>query len=215
MSTQRVAGIVGLLAALSAVAIAAVVLAQPAGLPSRPVASVPELHSEPIGLPGADLVLAPDGLGPVSFGEDETTVRARLVELLGEPVEDSLQPCDSEQDQVPWVRWGNLTVAFADGRFTGYVIGIYYAADSPELPLETPEGVGLRASSAELVDVYGDRLEWNSLEESGFEDPVDGFGIDGWDVDDPQPIGFGGFVEGGIEDGRVITFNGGQPCGPR
>jgi hypothetical protein len=206
--------IVATVVALSAVIAATIVLSRPGGLPSQPASSVPALLSEPAGVPGAGLVLAPDGLGPVTFGDDAETVVSHLTELLGAPVEDGPQPCESEAEQVRWVRWGNLSAAFADGRFSGYVIGIYYRADSPELRVETAEGIALGATTDELVAAYGDRLSWNSLEESGFEDPVDGFGIDGWDVDDPLPIGIGGFVEGGIEDGRVITFNGGQPCGP-
>jgi hypothetical protein len=205
-------------AVLLGAAIAAVIsvaLAQPAGLSSRPVASVPALLSEPAGVPGADLVLAPDGLGPVTFGEVEETAVARLTELLGAPVEDGPQPCDSEDDVVRWVRWGNLTAAFPNGQFGGYISGIYFRQDSPELPIETAEGVGLRATVEQLTATYGDRLAWHAQEESGFEDPVEAFGIDGFNVDDPTPTGLGGYVEGGREHGQVITFFAGQPCGPQ
>jgi hypothetical protein len=195
-------------------AVIALALAQPAGLPSRSVASVPALLSEPAGVPGANLVLAPDGLGPVTFGEAEEAVVAQLTELLGGPVEDGPQPCESAEDVVRWVRWGNLSAAFPDGQFGGYIIGIYFRQDSPELPIETAEGVGLRATADQLVAAYGDRLAWNAQEESGFAEPAEGFGIDGFSVDDPSPTGLGGFVEGGREEGQVITFFAGQPCGP-
>jgi hypothetical protein len=200
--------------AVVALAVAALALGRPSGLSSQPAASVPALLSEPAGVPGAGLVLAPDGLGPVSFGEDAETVIGRLTELLGAPVADGPQPCESETDQVRWVRWGNLGTAYPDGRFGGYIIGIYYPPDSPELRVETAEGVALRATATELEAAYGDRLSWTSQEESGFGQPVDGFGIDGFTLDDPAPTGLGGFLEGGIDEGQVITFNAGQPCGP-
>jgi hypothetical protein len=211
---MRRAGVAAGLVAMGALAVAALVLSRPGGLPSQPAASVPALLSEPAGVPGAGLVLAPDGLGPVSFGDDAEMVIARLTELLGAPVADGPEPCESESDQIRWVRWGNLGTAYPDGRFGGYIIGIYYPPDSPELRVETDEGVALRASAGELEAAYGARLSWTSQEESGFGTPVDAFGIDGFNLDDPTPTGLGGFLEGGIDEGQVITFNAGQPCGP-
>jgi hypothetical protein len=208
----RRAGIAAAILALGTLGIAAIVLSRP-GLPSQPVASVPAMLSEPAGIPGAKLELAPGGLGQVRFGLEPEPVISLLSQLLGEPVDDRLLPCDSDDDLVRFVRWGNLSAAFADGRFSGYIIGIYYPGDSPELPLATAEGVALRATARELAEAYGDRLEWTGQEESGFGEPVDAFGIDGYDVDNRTPTGLGGYVEGGIDDGQVITFNAGQPCG--
>ena len=190
-------------------------LTQPVELPSRLVASVPQLLSEPAGALGGDLVLEPDGLGIVAFGESEAAAMATLTESLGTPVEDAPQPCDSETDLVRWVRWGNLSAAFPDGQFGGYVIGVYVPPDSPELRIETADGASLRDSVDELTAVYGNRLAWTGQEETGFSEPIDAFGIDGFDIDNPTPTGMGGYVEGGREDGHVITFFAGQPCGPR
>jgi len=205
----------GLLAAgllVGTVAVVVLVLLWPrGGLASRPVSSVPELFSEPAGIPGAGLVLAPDGLGPVTFGQAEADVMATLVELLGDPVEDSVEDCGSAGSQVRWVRWANLTVALQEGKFNGYISGIYFPPDSPEMPIRTVDGVGLRASVDELGAVYGERLAWLA-QEAGFGNPVDAFGIDGYDVTQLAPSGLGGYVEGGRTDGRVITFLGGQPC---
>lgn len=189
-------------------AVAAIVLSRPGGLSSRPASSIPALLSEPAGVPGAGLVLAPDGLGPISFGDDAGTVIARLTELLGAPVEEGPQPCDAESDVVGWVRWGNLSVAFADGRFSGYVLD-----DSPEslwLNVETPEGVRIGTTAAQLTDAYGDRLAWTGQSEFA---QVDAFGIDGFDLEHPAPAGLGGYVEGGIGEGRVISLGAGQRCG--
>jgi hypothetical protein len=187
---------------------------RPPGLPTRAVATIPALLSEPAGVLGAGLTLAPDGVGAVDFGEEEDAAYAELEELLGEPVEDIPQPCWSEEDTVRFVRWGNLSVAFPDARFGGYIIGLYYRHDSPELRVATEEGVSLGASAADLLSTYGDRLQWTAPEETGFAEPAEGFGIDGYSPDTPSATGIGGYVEGGREDGRVITFIAGQPCGP-
>jgi len=182
-----------------------------AGLSSRPVSSIPELLSEPAGVPGAGLVLAPDGLGPVTFGETEADVLAKLNELLGDPVEDSTDDCGSAGGKVRWVRWANLTIALQDGRFNGYISGIYFPPDSPEMMIRTVDGVGLHATVDELLATYGDRFAWVG-QENGFGSPVDSFGLDGFDVGHLTAIGLGGYIEGGREKGSVITFLAGQPC---
>lgn len=183
------------------------------GLASRPVASVPALLSAPAGLP-EPLVLAPDGLADVRFGTDPASTVDALTEMLGPPAEDSMQPCDSESDLVRHVRWSTVTAAFPDDRFSGWIAGIYVPPDSPSLAAVTLEGVPLDAPVAELLDTYGERLTWTAPEESGFGEPVEGFGLDGYSPDAPTPTGIGGYVEGGRSDGRVITFFAGQPCGP-
>lgn len=196
------------------VVVAAAVVLTPPGLPSEPVSSVPALLSEAAGLPGAGLTLEPDGLGPVAFGEEEGAVVDELSDLLGSPVEDGPQPCDSETDLVRYVRWGDLTIALPDGRFAGYIIGVYVPPDSPALQVETAEGIAAGDPASELVAAYGDRFAWTTPEDTGFGEPVEGFGIDGYTADAPATTGIGGFVEGGREDGRVITIIAGQPCGP-
>lgn len=184
------------------------------GLASHPVSSVPELLSEPAGVPGAGLVLAADGLGPATFGQSQDEVIATLAELLGDPVEDGPQSCPAEGREVRWVRWGSLSVTFSDGLFSGYLTGVYFRPDSPELAIETAEGIGLRATAAELTSTYGDRLAWLGPEEGGFGEPIERYGIDGFDTANPSPVGFGGLFEGSREAGRVITITGGQLCGP-
>jgi hypothetical protein len=181
------------------------------GLSTRPVSSVPELLSAPAGVPGAGLVLAPDGLGPVTFGEKEADVLATLIELAGDPVEDSTEDCRGTGGVVRWVRWANLTIAVEDGVFNGYISGIHFPPDSVEMTIMTVDGVRLRAAVEKLRETYGDRLTWLG-EDTTFGTPVDAFGIDGFDVGHPGPTGLGGYVEGGREDGHVITFLGGQPC---
>lgn len=211
---SRILVAVGAVLAVGAAVAAILLVDRPSGLSTRAVESMPALLSEPAGVLGAGLTLAPDGLGAVDFGEDEGAALAVLEELLGDPVEDGPQPCESEEDTVRFVRWGNLSVAFPDGRFSGYIIGLYYRPDSPERRVSTEEGIALGASAASLLAVYGDRLAWTTQEESGFAEPADGFGIDGYSLDAPAPTGIGGYVEGGREEGRVITFFAGLPCGP-
>jgi hypothetical protein len=195
------------------VVIAAVALT-PSGLPSRPVPSVPALLSEPAGILGGGLTLAPDGLGAVAFGTDESAAVDALTELLGSPVEDEPQPCDSEEDLVRHVRWGNLVIALPGGVFSGYVNSLYVPPDSPPLQVETAEGLAAGDDASELTAAYGDRVAWTTLEEMGFEETAAGFGIDGYLLDEPSAEGLGGFVEGGTEDGQVVAIIAGQPCGP-
>jgi hypothetical protein len=186
-------------------------LAGPRGLPSQSVGSVPTLLAEPAGTLGAGLVLAADGLGPVTFGEAGDAVVATLTKSLGTPTEDELQPC-SGGDQVRWVRWGNLTVSVQDGLFTGFISAIYIPPGSVEVRIPTEEGVGLGASVDDLVAAYGDRLDWFDQTANGYTTPLVSFGIDGFDIAHPDRTGLGGYVEGGPEEGRVITFLAGQPC---
>ncbi len=202
----------GLLLVVALALALAIWLMKPTGLSSRPVDSVPPLLSEPAGVPGAGLVLAPDGLGPVTFGEAGDEVLAKLTELLSEPVEDSVQPCGSGGGDVRWVRWANLTISLQGGHFNGFISGIYFPPDSPEMMITTAEKVGLRATVDQLTATYGDRLAWLAPVSTGFGNPLDAFGIDGFDVERLAPRGLGGYVEGGRQDGQVITFLGGQPC---
>ena len=211
MRLDRYVPLATVVAMVGAVALA-LVLGRAGGFVSRPVDSVPPLLSEPAGVPGAGLVLAADGLGPVTFGDAEADVLAKLTELLGDPVEDSHEPCRANGDDVRWVRWANLTIALEAGHFNGYISGIYFPPDSPEMPIKTAEGVGLRATVDDLASVYGARLAWSAPVTTGFGNPLDGFGIDGFDVVARAPSGVGGYVEGGRQGGQVITFLAGQPC---
>jgi hypothetical protein len=192
---------------------AAVLLTRPVGLPSRALESVPALLSEPAGILGAGITLAPDGLGAVQFGADEASTVEILTDLLGAPVEEGPQPCDSQADTVHFVQWGNLSVSFPDGRFSGWIIGVYVPPDRPQLRVETPEGIEVGASRDELLAHYGDRVSFVGHEDSGFGDPVEVFGIDGYSPDEQTPTGIGGFVELDGEESRVITLIAGQPCG--
>jgi hypothetical protein len=154
-------------------------------------------------------------LGAVRFGEPQVTAIDTLTRLLGAPVDDAPEPCRSGTDIVRWVRWGNLSAAFPNGRFGGYVIGIYFPPDSPELQVKTADGAALRAKAAELSRIYGSRLGWYGQETTGFSAPIDAFGIDGFNVNQPVATGLGGYVEGGRDKGQVITFVAGRPCGPK
>ena len=207
---------VGLTAvALVALAVtAAVLLTRPVGLPSRALESVPALLSEPAGILGAGITLAPDGLGAVDFGADEASTIGILTDLLGAPVEEGPQPCDSEAATVRFVQWGNLSASFPAGRFSGWIIGVYVSPDRQQLRVETAEGIEVGAPRDELLAHYGERVAWTSPEESGFGEPVQGFGIDGYDPDEPTPTGIGGYVEGEGDAARVITLFAGQSCGP-
>jgi hypothetical protein len=128
------------------------------------------------------LELRADGLGAVSFGEDETTTMAILTGLLGPPVTEST--CnDLEFCTVMGYGWctyihtahwpdEELSVVIADCEspyeppYTATLIGWLTWGEST---LRTPEGVGPGSTLSDLQAVYGDRLR------VGYDDCGGGF----------------------------------------
>jgi hypothetical protein len=126
--------------------------------------------------------LRADGLGAVSFGEDETTTMAILKGLLGPPATEStcndLDFCTGMGygwcTYIHTARWPDeeLWIVIADCEYPdGW-------PDEPELTswsarfgssLLTPEGVGPGSTLSELQAVYGDRLR------VGYDDCGGGF----------------------------------------
>ena len=118
------------------------------------------------------LELRPDGLGAVTFGQDETSTMAILTGLLGPPHYEStcndLDYCTGAgYGWCPYIRtvswgWDQLSIVIADCESikTGW-------PEAPELvtwrigqesTLRTPEGVGPGSTLGELETVYGDRF---------------------------------------------------------
>lgn len=156
-----------------------------------------------------EILLTPDGFGPATFGEPIESVLADVSELLSSPVEDIDQPC--REDEGRWIRWGNLSALARESTFVGFIVGIYFRQDSPAIGVRTEEGLVLGATGRDLQDRYGDRLQF-SEPVGGFEDgDARSFGVDGY-VLGTSTQGLGGYLEGDIDTGKVVTIVGGDLC---
>jgi hypothetical protein len=125
---------------------------------------------QPIGTnPGSELVLAPDGLGVVTFGQSRAEVEATLTELLGPPTEVSTcdvrtQPssCTAHDPQGTYLSWDALQVYFPldSGGFGSYWLAAPYDVETNAQdvtagpPAETPEAIGLASTVDELFAAY-------------------------------------------------------------
>ena len=168
------------------------------------------------------LVLAPDGLGAVSFGVDAPTVMADLTSRFGGSDSDTgWVPPEGIYGTCPGllvraVGWGSFAALFTDAgadrlpEFFAWTYGFDLATttggvDPRGLDLRTEEGIGLGSTATELDAAYGSRL----LATSGHAGAGWGFRID---PDDP--IGMRGLMSGG-EPGSVVTSIESAPaCSP-
>ncbi|MDP9452792.1 MAG: hypothetical protein M3P97_05275 [Actinomycetota bacterium] len=152
----------------------------------------------------SELVLGPEGLGAVAFGDPAGEVVAELARLLGPPVDDApLASCPTgEVDRL--VQFGGLTVLLGgpDGapRFVGWDLE---PGSGPAASLVTAEGVGIGATLAELRAAYGSRLV---LTEGPF---APGFGVGA-----RAPGRLSGTLTGtGAADTVATLSAGGATCG--
>jgi hypothetical protein len=197
------------LATVVVVVIGLVALDRWSGFPTRAVPLPTPLPSG-FGIPGGEIVLRTDGVGELNFGASGDEVLAAMRELIGEPGEDTVQPCGNDGAQeVRWLGWGNLSLLVEEDRFVGFVTGIYFPPIGPELDLRTDEGLRLRMTEDELVEIYGHRVRIE-VEQASDDGEVSVFGIDGyWPRDYGAPSGIGGFLERVDERTQVIALNGG------
>ncbi len=159
------------------------------------------------------LLLARDGLGIVSFGDDADDTIAAVTAVLGESDNDSgwvdpmsIGACAGEQAR--FVAWGSLYLYFSDesafGHGEPHFFGYSYGSESdleaiPE-GLATTEGIGLGTTVAFLRAAYHDVVV-----EAGEE----GLFPSNFYVDD----NLSGRLTGGNDDDLVTVIIGGDPCG--
>lgn len=150
------------------------------------------------------MVLGPQGLGIVSFGDDADPVVAELTALLGRASDDRpLGSCPSgEVDRV--VAFAELAVLIGERegspRFVAWDLGLPSGA-LPEL--RTAEGVGVGTTVEALRAAYGSQLEITN----------DPFGP-GFEVRVPAPGRLGGTLTGTRPTDTVATLAGGlATCG--
>lgn len=111
------------------------------------------------------LVLSPDGLGPLLFGEASGSLVGRLSTALGTPDKDAPVPAEKRCGATRVVEWSNLQVLVNDAPdapsgSTGFV-GWFYGIPSPKasLFLKTENGVGLGTTVAALEAAYGEGVD--------------------------------------------------------
>lgn len=153
----------------------------------------------------AQVVLGPEGLGAVAFGDPAEEAAAKLTRLLGRPTDDRpLGSCPTgEAERL--VEFAELAVLIGDregaARFVAWDLG----EPSGAIPvLQTAEGVGVGATLAAVRTAYGDRLEIAT------DDP---FGPS-FEVRVPPPGRLGGTLTGTAATDTVATLRGGAAtCG--
>ncbi len=165
-------------------------------------------------------MLAPDGLGVVSFGADMDEAVAAVTAALGaEPSDDTgwIDPfaefgtCPGTE--VRGVSWGDLRLIFGDAdtrlvplgerHFYGFT---YRTGRRGPDGLTTAEGIGLGSSRAELEAAYGEELELF------LDDTITGgprYQI-GFEIDSSTYLS--GILSS--EDGVVVWLDGGVGCAP-
>jgi hypothetical protein len=114
---------------------------------------------------GDELVLAPDGLGIVTFGQPGEQVRAVLTEHLGEPddvFECAPPQCGNHDPQGLHITWGGLTVYISanSGAFEYYNRGGEWdpatqtMAPIADPPAATAEGITIGSTTDDLFAAY-------------------------------------------------------------
>lgn len=106
--------------------------------------------------PAPKIVLEPEGLGAVKFGQLEPVVVDTLTDAFGAP-SGAGGGCELAGTTVTTTRWKELTVQFADGHFDSYTVRPR-AGEPAALNLKTAEGIGLGSTKAQLQAAYGNRL---------------------------------------------------------
>ena len=109
------------------------------------------------------VVLAPDGLGPVSFGTQAARAVHAMTDALGRADDVTAIPAEANCDATRLFRWKDLDVLINEvsGRLggkpgiVGWSVGV--AASSP-LGLRTEKGIGLGSTVAAVKAAYGPTL---------------------------------------------------------
>jgi hypothetical protein len=154
--------------------------------------------------PENGLTLSATGLGPHRFGAAEDTVVDALTALLGTPTADEPEECAGQPAR--WVRWADLGLRLASGRFVGFIEGIHYPPGPPPLAIPTSEGLAPGDPASRLFDLY-DRASLNEVPAPGpSEQEVTQFEI----TDGSQPLVV--VVEGPLESGRIAAISAGSLC---
>jgi hypothetical protein len=107
------------------------------------------------------VVLAPNGLGPVRFGDPAASAAARLTQALGPPDKETAVPVGAVCGATKSLEWADLQVFVNDNAnaptgksgFLGWFDGV--ASTKPPLGLKTEKGIGIGSTGAQLKAAYG------------------------------------------------------------
>ncbi len=152
-----------------------------------------------------DVVLEPDGLGVVVFGDEANRVLAALARRLGPPTDDGPLPACPSGELDRLVRFGELSVLVATTggveRFVAWDIGPFSGTVAR---LATAEGISVGSTLAQLRSTYGERLQLTR------DDP---FGP-AFEIDLGGRSRLGGTLTGTGTGDTVATLSGGSAsCG--
>ena len=166
--------------------------------------------------PTRALLLRPDGIGDLYFGDPADGVLAALVAVLGDPDEDTGW-VDQRQnygvclgDEVRFVRWETLQAFFTDGPSDWGPAGVRHFAsytqasifEGGELDLETADGLSLGSPVGDVRAIYG--------EDAVYDDPVYG---PVFFYDPPGAAQQWGSVTGLEPDDTIESITGSYACG--
>jgi hypothetical protein len=150
------------------------------------------------------LTLTATGLGPHRFGDGDEAVVDALTALLGTPTADEPEECAGASAR--WVRWADLSIRLASGRFVAFIDGIHYPPGPPPLAIPTAEGLAPGDPASRLFDLY-DRASLNEIPAPGpSEQEVTQFEI----TDGSQPLVV--VVEGPLDSGIIAAILAGSLC---
>jgi hypothetical protein len=181
-----------------------------AGPTSVAVSVVADSSAAPV---APTIVLAGDGLGVASFGDDADATVAAVTAVLGASELDSgwVEPMTigaCAGTEARFVAWGSLYAYFSDesavsdgGRhFFGYSYGSEQDLEAIPEGLATPEGIGLGTTVEFLRAAYNDVV---------IEAGEEGLFAPSFFVDDR----LSGRLTGADDDDLVTVIIGGDPCG--
>lgn len=159
------------------------------------------------------MLLNPDGLGLVSFGDEPEATITAVTEVLGPPTDDtgwaeplSISTCPGSK--VRRVSWGALSLLFGDEssvasgtpHLFAYAYGSATDLEAEPPGLATAEGIGLGSPVAYLKAAYPDVM---------IEPGEEGIIEPNFLVDE----NLSGRLTGGGDDDLVTVIIGGDPCG--
>jgi len=154
------------------------------------------------------IVLAPDGVGPIKFGKDNAAnILKRFIEALGAPEKDQRLPAGTACGATRRFVWANfqilvneVTSQSGQPGLAGWFLGPPTAAP---LPFKTDKGIGIGSTVADLKAAYGPDVTVASRGEEG----------PGFTVTQPSGILLG-LLSAGTDAGKVKDIQAGNYCGP-
>jgi hypothetical protein len=171
----------------------------PSAVPDQPTSSTAPLRA-------AELMLAADGLGPVTLGTQAAVAMNRLTQALGPAEKPTMIPPTSGCDATRIFRWKNFAVlinevtARSGGKpgLVGWRLGVPAAGS---LDLETDKGIGLGATVRALKAAYGESVTIGS----GPAGPT-------FEIATPKGA-ISGQLDGPGDAARIRTLQAGTVCG--